>query len=182
MIDQFDRLRRRNAFVEQYKKEKIFENGLEEFDDARYVAPFHPDPPLRTPLLVRLSHPIAPDGPIAIGTSAFPLTPIRRSPHVPIDPPARYSRTSRPSTARQPKSCSKSTKRARARTTSHTCVPSHPHPTCPLLTSRRPAPCSRRSVHLHLERTRTGRWRARRGGVTALQVHGIRCELLRGAT
>ena len=37
MIDQFDRLRRRNAFVEQYKKEKIFENGLEEFDDARYV-------------------------------------------------------------------------------------------------------------------------------------------------
>lgn len=36
MIDQFDRLRRRNAFVEQYKKEKMFENGLEEFDDARY--------------------------------------------------------------------------------------------------------------------------------------------------
>ena len=37
MIDQFDRLRRRNAFVEQYKKEKIFQDGLEEFDDARYV-------------------------------------------------------------------------------------------------------------------------------------------------
>ena len=37
MIDQFDRLKRRNAFLEQYKKEKIFENGLEEFDDARYV-------------------------------------------------------------------------------------------------------------------------------------------------
>lgn len=35
MIDQFDRLRRRNAFLEQYKKEKMFENGLEEFDDAR---------------------------------------------------------------------------------------------------------------------------------------------------
>ena len=35
MIDQFDRLRKRNAFVEQYKKEKMFENGLEEFDDAR---------------------------------------------------------------------------------------------------------------------------------------------------
>jgi hypothetical protein len=37
MIDQFDRLRKRNAFVEQYKKEKMFENGLEEFDDARYA-------------------------------------------------------------------------------------------------------------------------------------------------
>ena len=37
MIDQFDRIKRRNAFLEQYKKEKIFENGLEEFDDARYV-------------------------------------------------------------------------------------------------------------------------------------------------
>jgi len=36
MIDQFDRLRRRNAFMEQYKKEKIFENSLAEFDDARY--------------------------------------------------------------------------------------------------------------------------------------------------
>jgi tubulin gamma len=35
MIDQFDRLRKRNAFLEQYKKEKMFENGLEEFDDAR---------------------------------------------------------------------------------------------------------------------------------------------------
>ena len=38
MIDQFDRLRRRNAFVEQYKKEKIFSDSLEEFDDARYVS------------------------------------------------------------------------------------------------------------------------------------------------
>lgn len=38
MIDQFDRLRKRNAFLEQYKKEKMFENGLEEFDDARYVS------------------------------------------------------------------------------------------------------------------------------------------------
>ena len=35
MIDQFDRLWKRNAFMEQYKKEKMFENGLEEFDDAR---------------------------------------------------------------------------------------------------------------------------------------------------
>jgi len=38
MIDQFDRLRRRNAFMEQYKKEKIFENSLAEFDDARATA------------------------------------------------------------------------------------------------------------------------------------------------
>ncbi|GJE86800.1 gamma tubulin [Phanerochaete sordida] len=38
MIDQFDRLRKRNAFMEQYKKEKMFENGLEEFDDARATA------------------------------------------------------------------------------------------------------------------------------------------------
>ncbi|KAI5124077.1 hypothetical protein M0805_003904 [Coniferiporia weirii] len=35
MLDQFDRLRKRNAFMEQYKKEKMFENGLEEFDDSR---------------------------------------------------------------------------------------------------------------------------------------------------
>jgi hypothetical protein len=38
MLDQFDRLRKRNAFLEQYKKERMFENGLEEFDDARYVS------------------------------------------------------------------------------------------------------------------------------------------------
>jgi tubulin gamma len=37
MLDQFDKLRKRNAFMEQYKKEKMFENGLEEFDDARYA-------------------------------------------------------------------------------------------------------------------------------------------------
>lgn len=35
MLDQFDRLKRRNAFLEQYKRERMFENGLEEFDDAR---------------------------------------------------------------------------------------------------------------------------------------------------
>ena len=35
MLDQYDRLRNRKAFLEQYKKEKMFENGLEEFDDAR---------------------------------------------------------------------------------------------------------------------------------------------------
>lgn len=40
MLDQFDRLRRRNAFLEQYKKEKMFESGLEEFDDARWATSF----------------------------------------------------------------------------------------------------------------------------------------------
>ena len=35
MLDQYDRLRRRNAFLEQYKKEKMFENGFEEFDESR---------------------------------------------------------------------------------------------------------------------------------------------------
>jgi tubulin gamma len=37
MLDQFDRLRKKRAFLEQYKKEKMFENGFEEFDDARYA-------------------------------------------------------------------------------------------------------------------------------------------------
>ena len=37
MLDQFDRLRKRNAFLEQYKKEKVFQDGLEEFDDAKCV-------------------------------------------------------------------------------------------------------------------------------------------------
>jgi tubulin gamma len=36
MLDQFDKLKRRNAFMDQYKREKIFENNLDEFDDARY--------------------------------------------------------------------------------------------------------------------------------------------------
>ncbi|KAJ7194605.1 gamma tubulin [Mycena pura] len=35
MLDQFDKLRKKNAFMEQYKKERMFENSLEEFDDAR---------------------------------------------------------------------------------------------------------------------------------------------------
>lgn len=35
MLDQYDKLRKRGAFLEQYKKENMFENGLEEFDDAR---------------------------------------------------------------------------------------------------------------------------------------------------
>jgi tubulin gamma len=36
-IDQYDKLRKKNAFMEQYKKEKMFENGLEEFDESRAV-------------------------------------------------------------------------------------------------------------------------------------------------
>lgn len=39
MLDQFDKLKRRNAFLEQYKKERMFSDGLEEFDDARSVLP-----------------------------------------------------------------------------------------------------------------------------------------------
>ena len=41
MLDQFDRLRKKNAFMEQYKKEKAFENGLEEFDDSRFAVFAH---------------------------------------------------------------------------------------------------------------------------------------------
>ena len=35
MGPQIDKLKERNTFVEQYKNEKMFEKGLEEFDDAR---------------------------------------------------------------------------------------------------------------------------------------------------
>ena len=37
MLDQYDRLRKRNAFLENYKKEDMFANGLDEFDDSRSV-------------------------------------------------------------------------------------------------------------------------------------------------
>lgn len=37
MLDQYDRPRKHNAFMEMYKKEKMFEDSLEEFDIARYV-------------------------------------------------------------------------------------------------------------------------------------------------
>lgn len=40
MGDQFDRLYKRNAFLDQYKKERVFENSLDEFEDARYVKRF----------------------------------------------------------------------------------------------------------------------------------------------
>jgi len=36
-LDQYDKLRRRNAFMDQYKKEEMFANGLGEFDDSRDV-------------------------------------------------------------------------------------------------------------------------------------------------
>ncbi|KAK9372258.1 Tubulin/FtsZ, GTPase domain-containing protein [Lipomyces chichibuensis] len=37
ILDQYDRLRKRNAFLEPYKKHPMFTDGLEEFDDAREV-------------------------------------------------------------------------------------------------------------------------------------------------
>ncbi|CAD6574356.1 MAG: gamma-tubulin [Tremellales sp. Tagirdzhanova-0007] len=37
MLDQYDRLRKRNAFLQDYKKEEMFANGLDEFDDSRRV-------------------------------------------------------------------------------------------------------------------------------------------------
>jgi tubulin gamma len=36
-LNQYDQLRKRGAFIEQYKKEDMFKDGLEEFDDARFV-------------------------------------------------------------------------------------------------------------------------------------------------
>ncbi|KAI8914940.1 Tubulin/FtsZ, GTPase domain-containing protein [Powellomyces hirtus] len=35
--DQYDRLRKRNAFLEQYRREPTFADGLDEFDDSREV-------------------------------------------------------------------------------------------------------------------------------------------------
>jgi len=35
MLDQYDRLKKKNAFLDQYKKEKMFSDNLDEFDDAR---------------------------------------------------------------------------------------------------------------------------------------------------
>ena len=34
-VNQYDKLRKRNAFLDQYRREPIFENGLEEFDSSR---------------------------------------------------------------------------------------------------------------------------------------------------
>lgn len=36
-LDQYDRLRKRNAFLDQYKREAMFADGLEEFDSSREV-------------------------------------------------------------------------------------------------------------------------------------------------
>jgi len=36
-VSQYDKLRKRNAFLDQYRKEPMFEDGLEEFDSAREV-------------------------------------------------------------------------------------------------------------------------------------------------
>lgn len=36
-LDQFDRLWKRQAFLEPYKKQSMFENGLGEFEDAREI-------------------------------------------------------------------------------------------------------------------------------------------------
>jgi tubulin gamma len=37
IVGQYDRLRKRNAFLEQYKREEPFRDGLGEFDSAREV-------------------------------------------------------------------------------------------------------------------------------------------------
>ncbi|ORX89569.1 tubulin-domain-containing protein [Basidiobolus meristosporus CBS 931.73] len=37
VCDQYDRLRKRNAFIDRYKQEAIFSDGLDEFDDSREV-------------------------------------------------------------------------------------------------------------------------------------------------
>jgi tubulin gamma len=34
-ISQYDKLRKRNAFLEQYRREPMFEDNLDEFDSAR---------------------------------------------------------------------------------------------------------------------------------------------------
>ena len=38
IVSQYDRLRKRNAFLEQYKREAPFADGFGEFDEAREVA------------------------------------------------------------------------------------------------------------------------------------------------
>lgn len=37
IVVQYDKLRKRNAFIEQYKREAPFSDGLGEFDEAREV-------------------------------------------------------------------------------------------------------------------------------------------------
>ena len=40
-VNQYDKLRKRNAFLDQYRKEPMFKEGLEEFDSARCVGFIH---------------------------------------------------------------------------------------------------------------------------------------------
>ncbi len=36
-VSQYDKLRKRNAFLDQYRREPMFQDGLEEFDSSRLV-------------------------------------------------------------------------------------------------------------------------------------------------
>lgn len=38
IVNQYDKMRKRNAFLEQYKREAPFADGFGEFDEAREVA------------------------------------------------------------------------------------------------------------------------------------------------
>ena len=37
VVMQYNQLRKRNAFLEQYRKEPMFKDGFEEFDSSKYV-------------------------------------------------------------------------------------------------------------------------------------------------
>lgn len=37
ILKQYNKLRQRNAFLDQYKKEAMFKESFEEFDDAKYI-------------------------------------------------------------------------------------------------------------------------------------------------
>ena len=37
-VTQYDKLKKRNAFLDVYRKEPMFANGFEEFDSARYIS------------------------------------------------------------------------------------------------------------------------------------------------
>lgn len=37
-MQQFDRIRKRNAFVDNYRKEPMFADNLDEFENSRYVS------------------------------------------------------------------------------------------------------------------------------------------------
>ena len=55
-VSQYDKLRKRNAFLEQYRREPMFADGLEEFDSARYKRKWKVDfVVFLFPLMLRLS-------------------------------------------------------------------------------------------------------------------------------